>query len=103
MDDELWLNLTATIDPAGLKLIDAGFLMGNVKDGDSLHSSYNQITIVPCDFQANTVKYDDIAKDYLTWTKQGTYIKPYFVFEDGIEIYGKTKYLENGSKIEEQY
>lgn len=103
VDDELWLNLEATIAPAGLKLIDAGFLMGNVKDGDSLHSSYNQITIVPCDFQDDTVKYDDIAKDYLTWTKRGTYIKPYFVFEDGTEIYGKTKYLENGSKIEEQY
>lgn len=103
VDDELWLNLTATIDPAGLKLVDAGFLMGNVKDGDSLHSSYNQITIVPCDFQDNTVKYDDIAKDYVTWSKTRTFINPYFVFEDGTEVYGKTVELRNGTKTEQQY
>lgn len=103
VDDELWLNLTATIDPAGLKLIDAGFLMGNVTDSDNLHSSYNQITIVPCDFQDDTVKYDDIAKDYITWSKTRTCIKPYFVFEDGTEVYGKTVELRNGTKTEQQY
>ena len=93
VNDELWLTLTATVNPAGLQIKDAGFFMGLVYDEDKLHSSHG--TIVPCEFQGNTVTYDGLAKKYAfpLSSEISTYIKPYFVFEDGTEIYGKTKYM----------
>lgn len=103
-DNKLWLNLTTTVNPAGLKITDAGFLMGNVKDSDNLHSSYNSIDIVPCEFQNNTVTFDGVKESYyFTSGDPSTYIKPYFVFEDGTEVYGKVEYMYGGRNVENQY
>ena len=103
VDKQLWLNLTVTVDPAGLQIIDAGFIMGApLYENDKLHSSYNKILIVPCEFHDNKVTYEGlVAKDYLLLgTDLSTYIKPYFVFEDGTEIYGKIEYMYEGKHIE---
>lgn len=106
VDNELWLNLSVTVDPAGLQIKDAGFLMGDVYSDDNLHHQFlqNVMIVSNCEVQDNTLKYDGLAKKYdqYNYGKQ-THIKPYFVLEDGTELYGKVAWMYDGVNDEKEY